>query len=194
LEPFVAWLARSDGGDDMKNETTVAASAGLVVGFAFGITFGAAIMMTRSDETTTSAAAEAPAVAEPAAAAATGQAMGARASARPAAEAPTAHLAVVAVDEPELRERVRSVLAQGTQIDRAIEGFNSAEEFLAVAYAARNTQVPFILLKHRVLEQDMSLADAIRASGVDVDADAEAARARHAARTDLAALRPSLGG
>ena len=29
---------------------------------------------------------------------------------------------------------------------------------MTVAYAARNTDIPFILLKHRVLEQRMSLA------------------------------------
>ena len=54
--------------------------------------------------------------------------------------------------------------------------------------AARNTQVPFILLKHRVLTEHRSLADAIRASMPDLDAEAEVKRARSAAKSDLAAL------
>ena len=87
-----------------------------------------------------------------------------------------------------LSDRMKPVLARGTKIDLAVEGFNDAEQFATLAHAARNTQVPFILLKHRVLTEHRSLADAIRASKPDLDAEAEVERARSAAKADLAAL------
>ena len=67
----------------------------------------------------------------------------------------------------------------------AVEGFTSAEQFATLAHAARNTQVPFILLKHRVLTEGQSLEDAIRASKPDIDARTEALRARGEARADI---------
>ena len=78
----------------------------------------------------------------------------------------------------------------------AIEGFSDAEQFATVAHAAKNTQVPFILLKHRVLTEGQSLEQAIRASKPDIDAKAEVAKARAAAKSDIAAVAgsPALSG
>jgi hypothetical protein len=45
-----------------------------------------------------------------------------------------------------------------------------------------------VLLKHRVLNQGMTLAEAIHESKPDVDAIAEAARARDMAKSDIEAL------
>jgi len=70
----------------------------------------------------------------------------------------------------------------------AVEGFTSAEQFATLAHASKNTQVPFILLKHRVLGEGQSLEEAIRASNPEVDAKAEVARARAAAKEDIAAI------
>ena len=70
----------------------------------------------------------------------------------------------------------------------AVEGFKDAEQFATIAHAARNTQVPFILLKHRVLTEGQSLEAAIRASKPDIDAATEVERARAEARNDIAAL------
>ena len=94
----------------------------------------------------------------------------------------------VPVTAPALHNRMKPVLARGTKINLAVEGFSDAEQFATIAHAARNTQVPFILLKHRVLNEHKSLADAIRASKPDLDADAEVRRARSAAKSDLLAL------
>ena len=69
---------------------------------------------------------------------------------------------------------MKPVLARGTKLPLAVEGFTSAEQFATLAHAARNTQVPFILLKHRVLTEGQSLEDAIRASKPDLDARTEA--------------------
>ncbi len=70
----------------------------------------------------------------------------------------------------------------------AAEGFRSAEEFATVAHAAHNTNVPFMVLKHRVLDQGQTLADAIHDAKPDVDARAEVARAAAAAKSDIAAV------
>ena len=90
--------------------------------------------------------------------------------------------------QPELQARLKPVLNRGTRMELAAEGFRDAEQFAAVAHAARNTGVPFAVLKHRVLEKDQTLARAIRESKPDLDADREATRARNAARFDIAVI------
>jgi hypothetical protein len=55
----------------------------------------------------------------------------------------------IPVSAPELHDRMKPVLARGTKIPLAVDGFKDAEQFATIAHAARNTQVPFILLKHR---------------------------------------------
>ena len=56
-------------------------------------------------------------------------------------------------DKPELQARLKPVLNQGAKMDIAAEGFRSGEQFAAVAHAARNTQIPFMVLKHRVVDE-----------------------------------------
>ena len=92
----------------------------------------------------------------------------------------------VAVWEPELRDRVKAVLSPGTKIELAAEDFETPEQFVTVAHAARNTSVPFVLLKHRVLSEGKSLAEAIHELKPELNAKAEVERARDAARSDLA--------
>jgi hypothetical protein len=101
-----------------------------------------------------------------------------RAPARPA----------VAADAPELHARLKPVLNRGTKMELAADGFSSAEQFATIAHAAKNTGVPFVVLKHRVLEEGKSLTAAIRESKPDLNAAAEVRRARAAARDDLSAI------
>lgn len=89
---------------------------------------------------------------------------------------------------PELYDRLKPVLNRGADLNKAADGFRNGEEFAAVAHAARNTRVPFMLLKQRVLHENMSLDEAIRASNPDADARSEAARARTEAKSDLSAI------
>ena len=109
------------------------------------------------------------------------------AAARPTARDLSSRAAVpaVALSTPELQARLKPVLNKGTNMTIAAEGFRSAEEFATVAHAARNTEVPFMVLKHRVLTEGKSLAKAIRESKPDVNANAEVRRARAEARSDL---------
>ena len=90
--------------------------------------------------------------------------------------------------QAELHDRLKPLMNRGTRMEQAAEGFRDAEQFAAVAHAARNTGVPFVVLKHRVLEERQTLARAIRASKPDLDAEHEAARARNAARFDIAVI------
>jgi hypothetical protein len=85
----------------------------------------------------------------------------------------------------ELRDRAKAVLSPGSRLEIAAADFDSSEQFMTVAHAARNTKVPFMVLKDRVLNQDQSLAEAIREFDSELDANAEVTRARAVARSDL---------
>ena len=87
--------------------------------------------------------------------------------------------------EPELQDRVKAVLNPGSRPEVAAADFDSAEQFMTVAHAARNTQLPFMVLKDRLLNQGQSLAEAIHEFKPELDAKAEVTRARAAARSDL---------
>jgi len=87
--------------------------------------------------------------------------------------------------EPELRNRVKAVLNPGSRLEIAAADFDSSEEFVTVAHAARNTDVPFMVLKDRVLNQGQSLAKAISDIKPGLDGQSEVKRARAAARSDL---------
>ena len=95
------------------------------------------------------------------------------------------HTIAVNVWEPELRDRVKAVLNPGSRLEVAAEDFDSPEQFITVAHAARNTNVPFMVLKDRVLNHSQSLAEAIREFKPELDARAEVTRARDAARSAL---------
>lgn len=88
----------------------------------------------------------------------------------------------------DLQKRLKPVLASGMNLTMAAEGFRDGEQFAAVAHASRNLGVPFMVLKHRVLEEGKSLAAAIRELKPDVNAAQEANRARIMARADVAAI------
>ena len=95
---------------------------------------------------------------------------------------------MVPASQPELQARLKPVLNRGAKMALASEGFRDAEQFAAVAHAARNTEIPFMVLKHRVLNEGQSLEDAIRAFKPDLNANAEARRARAEAQADVAGL------
>jgi hypothetical protein len=97
----------------------------------------------------------------------------------------TVRIVAVSMWEPELRDRVKAVLNPGSRLELAAEGFGDPELFVTVAHAARNTEVPFVLLKDRVLNRGDSLAEAIHEFKPELDAKSEVSRARAAARSDL---------
>jgi hypothetical protein len=95
---------------------------------------------------------------------------------------------VVAASTPDLHKRLKPLLNQGANMKIASEGFHDGEQFAALAHAARNTDIPFMVLKHQVLDEGQTLQDAIRSSKPQSNAAVEAKRARDEARSDVAAL------
>lgn len=180
---------------------TAGKASALAAGFVGAVALGVAIAPAVHDKwsaastpeparaaiVTESAPTSAPAIARTRRAATTSTAASSRdeSAVRPRPAGSVSSVAV-SVWEPELRERVKSVLSPGTKIELAAEDFETPEQFVTVAHAARNTSVPFVLLKHRVLNEGQTLAQAIHESKPELNAKAEVERAREAARTDLA--------
>ena len=183
----------------MRTGKTSAATLGLVGGLALGVWVGSELTSSRDVTTPDPAAVTASAPEEPAAPATAAKpkrvnrvaraASGAAVAEAPASESAPKLVMTIPVSAPEFHERMKPVLARGTKLPLAVEGFTDAEQFATIARASRNTQVPFILLKHRVLTEGQSLEDAIRASKPDIDARTEALRAMGEARADILSVR-----
>lgn len=107
---------------------------------------------------------------------------------KPAATLTRGRTTDISPGAPVLHRRLRPLLNDGADMSVAFIGFRDAEQFASVAHAARNTGVPFMLLKHRVVNKGKSLTSAIHELKPGVDAAIEAARARAEARSDLASL------
>ena len=195
-------MESSKGDKAMTSGKTSAAVLGLVGGVVLGGWIGTELTMNREVAAQAPAAVTTQTVAEAAARAVPAKpkrvlraARAASSSAAvnaPAPESAPKLVMTIPVSAPELHQRMKPVLARGTKLTIAVEGFTSAEQFATLAHAARNTQVPFILLKYRVLTEGQTLEDAILASKPDLDARAEVMRARDEAREDLKAIAPNL--
>jgi hypothetical protein len=110
-------------------------------------------------------------------------------AARPSSpRAESTHVPEVAATAPELQKALKPLLSYGTNLDKAADGFQSGVQFAAVAHAAKNTDVPFMVLKHRVLNEKKSLAVAIHESKPELNAKREATKAWDEARQELSEL------
>lgn len=166
----------------MRTHTTAALLGGVLAVGALGVWLGPSLMEGDSDVAAPSMA-TAPAGEETAA---PPRARAPRATVRRDVEKTTRPS--LPATQPDLQARLKPVLNRGTRMEIAAEGFRDAEQFATVAHAARNTGVPFAVLKHRVLEEGQTLSRAIRSSKPDLDAQREVTRARRAARDDIAAI------
>ena len=116
----------------MKTGKTSAATLGLVGGLALGVWIGSELTSSRADATPQPAAVTTQAVEEPAAPAAPAKPKRvtrvARAASGAAVEAPAPESApklvmTIPVSAPELHARMKPVLARGTKLPLAVEGF-----------------------------------------------------------------------
>lgn len=149
---------------------------GVVAAFALGMVAGAQLDRTSSPSMTQAVEAAPAAAPEPA-------------PATPPARARAVRLErVPPASSPAVQKQVKLLLNAGADPEMAAQGFGNARELITVAYAARNTDIPFVLLKHRVLKERMSLASAIQKSRPELDEIAEVNRARAEARADLARI------
>jgi hypothetical protein len=109
----------------------------------------------------------------------------ARAVVRPA---PNPFAPLKPASDPSVQKLAKSVLNPGTNLEMAADGFNDATLFVSTAYAAKNTGIPFVILKHRMLKLGYTLSDAIRISKPELDAVLEMERARTKARSAIQRL------
>jgi hypothetical protein len=100
----------------------------------------------------------------------------------------TAAMPSVPASTPGLQNALKPLLNRGTNMDKAADGFQTGVQFAAVAHAAKNTAVPFVVLKHRVLNEKKSLAVAIHESKPELNAKREATKAWDEARQELSEL------
>jgi hypothetical protein len=161
-----------------------ALTAGLIGAMALGVVVGPSITNREKMMTPPAAVEPAPQAQAPAAAPAAPRVTAERRADIKVRE----NLVAMSSTSPQLHERLKPVLNRGAKMDIAAQGFRDAEQFATVAHAARNTEVPFMVLKHRVLNEKQSLANAIAASKPNLDAKREATRARTAAREDINAI------
>jgi hypothetical protein len=84
-----------------------------------------------------------------------------------------------------LQRKLQPLLNRGANMQIASEGFRDGEQFAASVHASRNADIPFMVLKHHVVDDGQTLAQAIRSTKPGVDATAEAKRAHQEARSDL---------
>jgi hypothetical protein len=113
---------------------------------------------------------------------------GSRPPASPTRRTTPVETPAIASSATELHDHLKPLLNKGADMTLASQGFRNGEQFAAVAHAARNTEVPFMLLKHRVLNERKTLVAAIRESKPELNAEIEANRALAEARSDLARL------
>ncbi len=151
---------------------------GVVAAFAVGLAVGP--LVGKSREAATPSAARPAAVATPTVTASTSAPVVIRGTGR-LERVPTASAAPV-------QRQARLLLNRGADVRKAAEGFANAYQFMTVAYAAKNTAIPFMVLKHRVLTEGKALPAAIVEFKPDLDGVAEANRARAEARADLARI------
>jgi hypothetical protein len=152
---------------------------GMVGAFALGLTIGPQINANRdlTPAPVASVAAEAVMAAD----------VPAPAPAMAPAMAPRLERVLPASARP-VQQQVKRLLNDGADVEMAADGFHNARELMTVAYASRNTDIPFVLLKHRVLTERMSLGRAIRESRPELNESAEVSRARAEAKADLARI------
>ena len=172
-----------------------ALTAGLVGAMAFGVWVGPRLtghMETIKDTTGTHAAAPAAPSAEATKTATPSRPRtpAARGDTTTTARATTnaAGTTTVALSAPKLHKRLKPLLKPGADMAIVSEGFRNAEDFAATVHASKNTNVPFMILKHQVVDERKSLVNAIRESKPDANASLEADLARSEARSDLASL------
>ena len=89
---------------------------------------------------------------------------------------------IMTASAPPVQQHAKSMLNEGTNVEMAAHGFTDATLFVSTVYAARNTGIPFMVLKHRMLKEGYTLSEAIRLSKPELDAVEEMERARTKAR------------
>ncbi|MBI4265157.1 MAG: hypothetical protein HY657_12345 [Acidobacteria bacterium] len=89
---------------------------------------------------------------------------------------------------PPLAARLQALLPD-TDLQAASSGFSNLGQFVAAVHVSDNLDIPFDRLKVRMVDEKMSLGDAVRALRPETDADAAAERAERQARANMRDVR-----
>lgn len=84
-----------------------------------------------------------------------------------------------------LVERLQKLLPSGTDMTEAATGFRNQGQFIAAVHASSNLDVDFADLKAHMVDDGMSLGQAIKKMKPGADAETEATRATSQAQTSL---------
>jgi hypothetical protein len=82
---------------------------------------------------------------------------------------------------PKLVTRLQGMLPRGMTVQEAAIGFRSQGQFVAAVHVAKNLEIPFQVLKEKIVRDQMGVAQAIRFLRPDADVSKELARARELA-------------
>jgi hypothetical protein len=86
---------------------------------------------------------------------------------------------------PKLQARLQAMLPPGMTLDVAALGFKNQGQFIAALHVSQNLGIPFTDLKTRMVDQHLSLGQAIQSVKGDVDGTAAARVAEQQAAADL---------
>jgi len=90
----------------------------------------------------------------------------------------------------QLVERLRKLLTNNPDMNKAATGFRNQGQFVAAVHASANHGLSFTELKKRMVEKNMSLGQAMKDMRRNIDADAGASVAMQQANQDLADASP----
>jgi hypothetical protein len=84
-----------------------------------------------------------------------------------------------------LSARLEGLLPEGTDLQKASAGFRNLGQFVSAVHVSRNLGIPFDQLRDALVNEKLSLGQAIQHLRPKADAPAEAARGETQAREDL---------
>lgn len=87
--------------------------------------------------------------------------------------------------KPALVPKLTPLLPPGTDINAAAQGFKNLGQFVASVHVSHNLTIPFDSLKSKIVDDRMSLGDAIHALKPEANAKSEASKATKEANEDL---------
>jgi len=86
---------------------------------------------------------------------------------------------------PKLQAKLQAMLPSGVTLDEAAKGFKNQGQFIAALHVSQNLGIPFADLKTRMVDQHLSLGQAIQSARPTADATTAARRGERQAATDL---------
>jgi hypothetical protein len=84
-----------------------------------------------------------------------------------------------------LQSRLGELLPAGMSVREAAAGFGDQSQFVSAGHVSRNLGIPFSQLKAKIVDEQMSLGQAIQSLRPDADVWQELTRVRDLASRDL---------